>query len=114
MHRFLRGFLAFSAVALTSVSALADEGYGRPVDISLNGHMIDWLNVFCTWAIGILFVIMVGFLGIAIVQHRDGKHKAKYDHGSTMRDLLLIAAVAGAIFFAVDGTMLAKSYAELA
>jgi cytochrome c oxidase subunit 2 len=117
MHRFLRGFLALSApllVALASASAFADEGVGRPVDVSLNGHLIDWLNLFCTWAIGILFVLMVGVLGIAVLVHRDGKHKAKYDHGATMRDLLLIAAVAGGVFVAVDGTMLAKSYEELA
>jgi cytochrome c oxidase subunit 2 len=107
------------AIALLGAARLAlaveggDGALGRPVDVSVNGHLIDWLTLFCTWCISILFVIMVGFLGIAVVQHRDGKHKAKYTHGTTMKDLALIAAVAGAIFLVVDGTMLAKSYAEL-
>ena len=113
MHRFLKGLAGFAALAVPAW-AIADEGYSRPVDVSLNGHLIDWLNTFCTWAIGILFVLMVLQLGTAVLMHRQGKHKAKYHHGSTMKDLLLIAAVAGGIFVVVDGTMLAKSYAELA
>src|SRR6185295_3725091 len=97
MHRFLKGLAATGAV-FGSATALAEEGYSRPLDVSLNGHLIDWLNTFCTWAIAILFVLMVLELGIAVFMHRDGKHKAKYDHGSTTKDLLLIAGVAGSVF----------------
>jgi cytochrome c oxidase subunit 2 len=114
MHRLLKGLAAVALLALTASVAMADEGYGRPLDISKDGHMIDWLNTFCTWSIAVLFVIMCVALGISVFKHRDGVHKAKYTHGSTMKDLMIIAVVAGGVFVVVDGTMLAKSYAELA
>jgi cytochrome c oxidase subunit II len=117
MHRPLKRWAKLGLLAATVLcghAALAqDTGYSRPLDVSVNGHLIDWLNNFCTIAITILFIIMVAVMGWAVVMHREGRHKAKYDHGSTLRDLLLIAAVAGGVFVIVDGTMLAKSYKEL-
>lgn len=114
MHRPLKGLVALSLLLCgTAWAQGTDPGYDRPLDVSVNGHLIDWLTMFCTYSISVLFIIMCAVLAIAVFVHRDGKHKAKYDHGATMKDLLLIAAVAGGVFFVVDGTMLVKSYAEL-
>jgi cytochrome c oxidase subunit 2 len=123
-------FLAQLAVALTLVvGAVAqafaaptgapggdppETGYGRPLDVSLDGYRSDWGFKFITVAISILFIIMVAMIIWAMVMHRDRPgHKALYDHGMGKRHLMLTAGVAGAIFIGIDGTALFHAYEDI-
>ncbi len=96
--------------------ALAEEvpGYGRPVDVSLDGHLSDWLFNVTTVSITILFLIMVGILLWACLMHSESRNqKAHYEHGIGTNHLVLTAVISSIIFFGVDGTLLVNSFKDL-
>jgi cytochrome c oxidase subunit 2 len=95
--------------------ARADEpGFGRPLDASLDGFRSDWGFKFVSIAIGICFVIMVVVIVWSMVMHRERSgHKAVYTHGMGKRHLMFTAALAGAIFFGIDGTALVHAYEDI-
>ncbi len=92
--------------ALSSIAAAApagETGYGMPRDFSLEGHRIDFLINSVSIPIILLFVIMVAWMGIALISHRDGKHKAEYDHGVGRHNAMHAVIISSVIFFGVDG-----------
>jgi cytochrome c oxidase subunit 2 len=107
--------LAALGGTLTALSGAAwAEGYGRPLDVSLDGHRSDFLFQITTVAIVILFALMVGVIAWASLMHRERPgHKALYDHGMAKKQLLLTAVIGGILFFGVDGTALVHSATDL-
>jgi cytochrome c oxidase subunit 2 len=111
---YLRAALLGATLAGTAARAFAEEpGYGRPPDLSLDGHRSDFLFNLTTVSITILFFIMVGILLWASLVHRDGKNKAHYEHGVGTKHLILTAIISSVIFFGVDGPLLGFSFRDL-
>src|SRR5438105_1186929 len=81
------------------------DAFGRPYDVSRDGHLSDWLFDVTTVSVSILFVIMVGIIAYALIKHRTG-HSAHYEHGIGRKHLAFTALVSSIIFFGVDGTLL--------
>ena len=116
------GWLAAGLATLGSVgSALAQEiidqqgvtgTMGRPIDISRDGHLSDWLFDVTTVSVGLLFVIMVGIIGWVLIKYREKSH-AHYDHGIGRGHLIQTAIISSIIFFGVDGTLLVNSFADI-
>jgi cytochrome c oxidase subunit 2 len=105
--------LLVGAVLGAAGRALGDEpGFGRPLDVSLDGHRSDWLFNVTTVSITILFLIMVGILLWTVFMHREG-NKAHYEHGVGSKHLVLTAIISSIIFFGVDGTLLVNAYADM-
>jgi cytochrome c oxidase subunit 2 len=89
-----------------------ERGYGRPADVSRDGHLSDWLFNVTTVSITVLFIIMVAILVWATLMHRDPK-KVHYEHGVGGSHILLTAVISSVIFFGVDGTLLVNSFMDL-
>jgi cytochrome c oxidase subunit 2 len=106
--------LATSLTLLAAGSARAATGqdWGRPVDISLDGHRSDWLFNVTTVSVSILFLIMCGIILWALLKHRAGNH-AHYEHGIGRSHLLFTALISSIIFFGVDGTLLYNAFADI-
>src|SRR5689334_10060030 len=85
----------------------------RPLDASLEGFRNDALFNITTVMVAVLFVIMTGILVWAVVMHRQGRHRASYEHGVGRRHLFRIGLITAVIFFGVDGTLLVDSYLDL-
>ncbi len=107
----------FGTLAATTGRALAqaaEPGFGRPLDVSLDGHRSDWLFNVTTVSVSVLFVIMVGILLWTSFIHRDkeGRH-AHYEHGVGRKHLVFTAVISSIIFFGVDGTLLYNSFKDL-
>jgi cytochrome c oxidase subunit II len=103
-----------SVIGLTSAWAADPPGYGRPLDVSLDGHRSDWLFNVTTVSISVLFVIMAGILLWTAIVHRDTpKRQAHYEHGVGKKHLMLTAVISSIIFFGVDGTLLYNSFVDL-
>ena len=104
-----RLIFALSSAALTALPAIAaavpqpESGYGMPRDVSLEGHRIDFLINTVTVPIVLLFVIMVAWMAIAMTAHREGRHKAEYDHGVGRKNAIHAVLISSVIFFGVDG-----------
>jgi len=105
--------VAVMAIALVSGAhstfptwrALTEAGPGRPIDVSTNGKLSDWLFDATTWGVTSLFVIMVGILVWASLNHRED-HKAHYETGEGRGHLILTAVISSAIFFGIDVALL--------
>jgi cytochrome c oxidase subunit II len=110
-----RSFLVLATLAATASRAWADgPGYGRPIDVSLDGHRSDWLFNVTTVSISVLFIIMAGILVWTSLVHRDTPaRRAHYEHGIGKKHLMLTAVISSIIFFGVDGTLLYNSFADL-
>src|SRR5947209_4459454 len=66
--------LAATGVMLLALGGAAwaeETGYGRPLDVSLDGHRSDWLFNVTTVSITVLFLIMAGILVWTSLVHRD-------------------------------------------
>ncbi len=85
----------------------------RPPDASLDGFRNDALFSITTVMVTVLFVIMCGILLWAVVFHRDGRHRARYEQGIGNRHLVFTGLITAVIFFGVDGTLLVDSYLDL-
>jgi cytochrome c oxidase subunit 2 len=85
----------------------------RPLDASLDGFRNDALFNITTVMVSVLFVIVCGILVWSIAMHRDGRHRAHYEHGVGRRHLLFTGVITAVIFLGVDGTLLVDSYLDL-
>lgn len=111
------GAVAACAAAFTVGSAALatpqpGSGIGLPVDVSAEGHRIDWLIQVTNVLTGILFVIMTGWLIYAAVVH-NRKHEARYDHGTSKRSVTMALTMAGSVFVFVDGNLFFNSTMDL-
>lgn len=85
---------------------MANVPYGPPRDASLDGHLIDGAFGYLTVATSICFAIVVLVLAVAVLFHRRrGGRVAHYTHGERVRDQLLTAAVAVAMFVGIDAVL---------
>jgi len=107
---------------LTVRAALAapGSGYGEPgngvqlpLDISTEGWRIDAMLNFALIATGILFLVMATWMVIAVVFHRDGKHKATYTHGTSRKAAIGGLVIGFGIFLFVDGVLFYNSTVDL-
>src|SRR5262245_38308072 len=97
----LAASLLSASSALAQAGPAPGQGYGRPIDVSVDGHRSDWLFYVTTVSITVLFLIMVGILLWAVLVHRQGKSKAHYEHGVGTKHLILTAIISSVIFFGV-------------
>ena len=117
----LTGFVALMGLSfwiagrahIPTLQGLAGSRPERPIDISLNGHLGDYLFDLTTVEITILFIIMCIWIGWAVLRHNEKNHKAKYDHGDDKRANVSTAILAGLVFVCVDGVLLYNSYVDL-
>lgn len=86
-----------------------------PADVSMDGHLVDGVLGYLTWATGILFAIAVGVLAVSLVRDRarPGRTAAAYTHGNRRRDQLLTLAVGLVMFLAVDAVLAARAHRDL-
>jgi cytochrome c oxidase subunit 2 len=90
------------------LAPLEGHGWGMPHDASLDGWRIDELINVTSLFVILLFVIMVAWMLASVFLH-GRKHDAKYDHGSSRRSIAVVLAIAGGIFFVVDGHLFVNS-----
>lgn len=106
LPRLISAFSVLTLAALPSIAAAApqpESGYGMPRDVSLEGHRIDYLINSVSIPIALLFLIMVAWMAIAMIAHREGKHEAEYDHGVGRKNAMHAIIISSVIFFGVDG-----------
>jgi len=112
----LTGLAVAALVMAPHVAAYAEprrgEGFGYPHDASEYGFRIDRMINFTTYCISALFLIMCAWMAVTFVLH-NRKHTAEYNHGNSMKGVAFAAAIAGFIFFFVDGTLFWNSYHDL-
>jgi len=99
---------AFLATAIGYAAPQPERGLGMPRDVSVEGHRIDWLIKVTMGFVIVMFVIMCIWIVWACVKH-DTKHKAEYDHGSSVSQVRFAAALSALIFFVVDGNLWVNS-----
>lgn len=106
------GVATFLVGALADARPRLEPGLGYPRDVSVDGHRIDWLlnitTVFCL----ILFIIMVAWMGLAILKHNK-HHSALHDHGDARKQLMTALSLSAVIFFVVDGNLYVNSMIDL-
>ncbi len=99
--------LAAVSVSLLSLAARAapqaDEGWSPPFDASVEGHRIDSLMRTTLIFITALFVIMVGWMVVALVRH-GRRHRAEHP-GTTRGSKVLAVAMAAVVLLVVDGNL---------
>jgi cytochrome c oxidase subunit II len=78
----------------------------------VEGHRIDSLINTTALFVGILFLILVVWLGIAVLKH-GRHHTAKYDLGNTRRQIGVTLGLVAFIFLVVDGSLFATSSFDL-
>ncbi len=86
----LATFCAGGAALLAALPALAaplpETGWGMPRDVSVDGHLIDWLINVTSVFVVLLFVITVAWMLVACLKHGE-RHVAEYDHGNSKHSL---------------------------
>jgi cytochrome c oxidase subunit 2 len=87
------------------------DGIGLPRDVSLDGHRIDSLIHVTIVFTGLLFVVMVGWMVIAVIRGRKGP--AAYDRGDSRKAVLGVLGFCGAVFVVVDGNLLGHALVDL-
>ena len=81
-----------------------EVGLGLPRDISVDGWHIDALLKFTSYAISLLFAIMVVWMLYSCFAHNK-KHEARYNHGESKGSWVFTLSIAALIFLIVDGTL---------
>ncbi len=91
----------FAAEAAEGMSFL--ERMKPPVDISVNGHLIDGLFYFTTWLILVYFLLVcAGLFGFAYFYWNKKNPKASYLHGTSKKHVAVVAGIGAAVFITID------------
>jgi len=112
------GAVVFGSSALWGARNVAlaapqpESGWGYPRDVSVEGYRIDWLLNVTSIFVGVLFVIMAVWMGIAIVKH-GRRNKALFDHGSAKKQIVKALGLSALIFAIVDGNLFVTSMIDL-
>lgn len=95
-------FLA-QPVAVTAPDMSFWERIKPPVDISENGHLIDWLFMYTTW-MNIFFFALVcaGLFGFSYLYYYKRHPKPYYTYGNKKAHILVATAIGLSVFLAVD------------
>ncbi len=109
---FAFGLASRASSSFPTWKGMAGASPIRPYDVSKSGHLGDWLFDVTTYGVTLLFVIMVGILLWASLNHNEA-HKAHYDHGIGRSHLVMTAVISSLIFFGIDGTLLYNAFADL-
>jgi len=118
MARRLAACLGIAEVLFLGASDLAladpepESGWGYPRDVSVDGHRIDWLLNVTSIFVGVLFVVMVVWMGIAMVKH-GRSHSAQFDHGTAKKQAIKALGLSALIFAIVDGNLFVNSTIDL-
>ena len=107
------GTVLTAPVSIAAAAPQPGSGYGLPVDVSADGHRIDWLMGVTNVATGILFLIMLGWILYAAIGHNAKRHVAAHDHGDSRKSIFLVLGISGSIFFFVDGNLFFHSTLDL-
>jgi cytochrome c oxidase subunit 2 len=74
-----------------------------PVDISTNGHLIEWLFNYTTYVNIFWFALVcIGIFGFSWLYSAKRHKKPFYTHGNEKKHLLLTAAIGLGVFLSVD------------
>lgn len=74
-----------------------------PVDISSNGHLIEWLINYTTYVNLFWFALVcLGLFGFSFLYSQKRHKKALYVHGNERKHLLLTACIGLGVFLSVD------------
>jgi cytochrome c oxidase subunit 2 len=120
MNEQLGGFLQQTNLLLADAAATCDRrlsvcpetSMGLPRDISVDGWHIDLLLKFTTYAISILFAIMVVWMLYSCLFHNK-KNQAKYDLGESKKNWIFTLSIAAIIFLIIDGTLFVSALQNL-
>ena len=104
------GVLALAAPA--GAAPRPESGLGMPRDVSVHGHLIDWLIDITSVFVLILFVIAVIWMLYAALRHGP-RHQAVYDHGSARHSITVALGISAVIFFVVDGNLFINAVKDL-
>jgi cytochrome c oxidase subunit 2 len=118
-HRFRGAAAACALLLLTAAGAAVavaevrpGSGYLPPHDASLEGYRIDSLLNVTSVLVGILFVAMCAWIGMACVRF-NSSHVATFEHGDGRKQVALALFISGAIFFVVDGNLFYNSVKDV-
>ncbi len=74
-----------------------------PVDISVNGHLIDSLFYFTTYLILVYFIfVCIGLFGFSYYYWSKKNPKPTYLHGTSKKHVAIVAAIGAAVFITID------------
>jgi cytochrome c oxidase subunit 2 len=74
-----------------------------PLDISTNGHLIDYLFNYTTYMVLIYFVLVcIGLFGFSFFYHHKRNKKPYYTHGNKKIHILITTLIGASVFFTVD------------
>jgi cytochrome c oxidase subunit 2 len=104
------GLLSLTGTALAIVQP--EAGLGLPRDVSTEGYRIDSLIHSVSPPIILIFLIMVGWMVIAMVKH-NRNHKAEYDHGTGHHSVVSALIISSVIFLGIDGWLFVNSMIDL-
>ena len=91
-----------------SLLAVGPLGIGLPLDASKEGWRIDEMINVTSIFVGVIFVIMIIWMGWSILRHGP-RHAAVYDHGEQRSSWIWTLTTAGLIFLVVDGDLLVRT-----
>ncbi len=81
-----------------------------PVDISVDGHRIDYLFNFTTVLIAFFFILVcIGLFGFSYWYNKKRHPKPLYTHGTTRKQIAVVALLASMVFIMIDMQITAKS-----
>lgn len=99
------GFTTLITPAVTTATKKLGfiETYSAPKDISVNGHLIDWLFEYTTY-LNIFFFIFVciGLFGFAAYYHHKRNKKVYYTYGNKKLQVLVATIIGVAVFIGID------------
>ena len=97
----------FNVAVAGDVSTAAEptiwDSFHFPEDISENGHLIDWLFMYVTYAITFSFILVVmGLVGFSFFYYHKRHPKPYYTYGTTRTQIYVATFVGVAVFFCID------------
>jgi cytochrome c oxidase subunit 2 len=74
-----------------------------PEDISMHGHLIDWLFAYTTY-LNIFFftLVCIGLFGFSYLYSKKRHPKAEYTYGNRKAQVIVATVIGTLVFFAID------------
>lgn len=96
-------FLLSSAFAEAPKKLGALEKLNPPIDISNEGHLIDWLFDYTT-AMNLFFftLVCIGLFGFTIIYHKKRHPKPYYTYGNKKPQIMIATLIGIAVFVGID------------